>query len=133
MDLDPELKKAVTVIRDSLHHYAQSKDWKVEDYRVTMEINTDWGAITIVLFCRSFQENSPLEMELYDEIMDHLERDLEPIAGLYESTYLLIRPLDEYPNSGSKNPIENYVEVDDGFLNPNVKHEKLRGSIVGRL
>ncbi len=133
MDLDPEMRQAVTIIKDSLHRYARSKDWGSDDYRITMVINTTWNAITVMLFCRLFQENRPLEMEIYDEITDHFESDFKPIDGLYEATSLMIRPLDEYPNSGYKHPIEDVVEVDDQFLNPDVKRENLRASIVGRL
>jgi hypothetical protein len=133
VDLDPELKLAVTKIRDSLHDYAKSKGWAVEDYRIKMMLNTEWSTITAIVYCRPFQETVSLEMKIYDEIMDSFEKDLESVPGLNESTYLLIRPLDEYSSAEYKSSLENIIEIDDRFLNPGLKPEDIQSPIVSTM
>jgi hypothetical protein len=133
VDREPTVTDAARRIRDSLREYAKSKGWSPEEYRILMDYHAEWGSINLVMFSKEFHRiNSDQiqnEMDYYNEIMDHLEKDFKDVPEIYEAIGLLLRPLDEYYIWGSRGAVGDLVEIDDHFMNPEVGPEELRGPI----
>ena len=133
MDLEPALKQPIIRVRDSLHGFAKWKGWAKDDYRIFMIVNVVWFNIIVELVAKEYDSIFGDMKAQYDEVLDHLEKDLEHEIGLYESIGLILAPFLGYPFGASPQYGENVVPVDHGLLNPGA--EELRsigqGSMQG--
>jgi len=123
MALEAVVTDSVVRVARSLHDFARGRGWSPEDYRISMTVNTVWDLARVRFVSDAFAGLTDAEqLDMYDDIMDKLESDLQDEPGLYRSLGLTLWPATGYVAHAYASTDPGRVEIPDALLEPEIEH-----------
>jgi len=88
MALGPVMKRAVRRVADILGAFAHKQGWSPVEYRVYYQVNKTWGRLHFIFVSDGFDGRD--DLEIYQSVMDYLEKRLSDEPELFEAVELVV-------------------------------------------
>lgn len=109
------MKNAVGKIAGAIRRYAAEQQWSQDDFKIFVEVNSDWGRIHAIFVARQFPGQYPEDQWL--SVINSLELSLKNEPELLDSMNLTLRTFDEVDQGGLYSLSPEYVDVDELIAN----------------
>jgi hypothetical protein len=108
-------------IAEVIHHYAESKGWSKDDYRILMKYRADYFILNVFVVARAFEGRSERQrIKDYDELRHAINTGARAEVKALNSLGLVLKGFDDYDIYWSPRLWPDEIVIDEKLINRGV-------------